>query len=65
MQYKENIKDQVLPTDLITTKELCNLLKVNPNTLANWRKNKNLPYYKKEKTIRYSKSAVLKWFAEQ
>lgn len=53
-----------IPNDLLTTTELCEVLKVNANTLSNWRKNKGLPYFQVEKTIRYSKSAVLEWLNE-
>jgi excisionase family DNA binding protein len=48
----------------ITTKELCEWLKISPNTANNWRR-KGLPYVKTGNTVRYDKNAVQKWLDEQ
>lgn len=44
----------------ITTKELCELLKITPNTANTWRR-KGLPYILIGNTVRYEKEEVQKW----
>ena len=50
--------------EYITTSELCEWLKISPNTANNWRR-KDLPYIKVGNSIRYSKEDVQKWIDEQ
>jgi len=51
--------------ELITEKQLCEMLKITPVTCWQWRKDKKLPFLKMGKVIRYDKVAVLKWLQEQ
>ena len=44
----------------MTTKELCELLKITPNTANTWRR-KGLSYFLIGKTVRYDKEEVQKW----
>ncbi|WP_084524426.1 helix-turn-helix domain-containing protein [Lutispora thermophila] len=48
----------------ITTKELCEWLKISHNTANNWRR-KGLPYIRVGNTVRYDKEQVQKWLNEQ
>lgn len=50
--------------DFITTKELCEWLKISPNTANNWRR-KGLPYVRVGNTVRYKKEEVEKWIEGQ
>ena len=50
--------------DLISEKELCEWLNINPSTAWRWRK-EGMPYYGKKKSIRYVKSEVEKWLKER
>lgn len=50
--------------ELITTKELCEWLKISKATASNWRK-QGMPYYGKDRSLRYRKSEVEKWMKEQ
>lgn len=56
---------EFLAGNLLSTKQLSELLGVNTNTLSNWRKNKGLPYIQVEKTIRYNRQEVEAWLREQ
>lgn len=49
--------------EYLTTKELCEWLKISPNTANNWRR-KGLPYVKIGNTVRYNKCDVKKWLDE-
>jgi hypothetical protein len=56
--------------DLITNKEAASLLKIRPNTLEIWRHQGRGPEYLKlgdaaNATVRYLRSEVVKWAAEQ
>lgn len=51
-------------SDYITTKELCDLLKVSRQTLTNWRK-EGLPHEKFGKLVRFNKEKVYKWLKER
>ena len=46
--------------EFITTKELCEWLKISPNTANNWRR-KGLPYVRVGNTVRYKKEDVENW----
>ena len=46
--------------ELLTTEELCKMLKVSRVTIHNWRK-KGLPCIKIGKTIRYDYEEVMEW----
>lgn len=46
--------------EFITTKELCEWLKISPNTANNWRR-KGLPYVRVGNTVRYKKEEVEQW----
>lgn len=50
--------------ELITTKELCEWLKISKATASNWRK-QGMPYYGKDRSLRYKKSEVQKWLKEK
>jgi len=50
--------------EFISTTELCNWLKVCRATVLKWR-NQGLPYYGKDRSLRYMKSEVQKWLDEQ
>lgn len=50
--------------ELITTKELCEWLKIAKSTASKWR-GEGLPYIGKERSYRYTKSEVLKWLEEK
>lgn len=50
--------------DLITTKELCEWLKISKATASNWRK-QGMPYYGKSRSLRYKKTEVQKWLNDQ
>lgn len=50
--------------ELITTKELCEWLKISKATASNWRK-QGMPYHGKDRSLRYKKSEVEKWMKEQ
>lgn len=50
--------------ELITEKELCEWLKINPVTAWRWRK-EGMPYLGRKKTIRYNKEQVINWMKEQ
>ncbi len=59
-----DIKEVALIDEYITTKELCDWLKISPNTANNWRR-KGLPYLRVGNTVRYDKEEVQKWLNEQ
>ncbi|KGG81091.1 hypothetical protein Y919_02755 [Caloranaerobacter azorensis H53214] len=50
--------------ELITTKELCDWLKISKATASRWRK-QGMPYHGKDRSLRYKKSEVIKWLEEQ
>ncbi|MCT4664837.1 MAG: helix-turn-helix domain-containing protein [Flavobacteriales bacterium] len=50
--------------ELITTKELCEWLKISKATASNWRK-QGMPYYGKARSLRYKKSEVNKWLDKE
>lgn len=45
---------------LITTNELCELLKVSRTAIANWRE-EGMPYEKYGKIVRFDEEIVLEW----
>lgn len=47
--------------NLITVKELCELLKVSRTTVLTWRKEEGLPYEKFGKLVRFDKDKVYEW----
>jgi excisionase family DNA binding protein len=49
---------------LITTKELCEWLRISKATVSNWRK-QGLPYYGKDRSLRYKKSEIMEWLDKQ
>lgn len=57
-------KEVVDIENYITTKELCDWLKISNNTANNWRR-KGLPYIRVGNTVRYDKEQVQKWLSEQ
>lgn len=57
--------NEFLTGNLLSTKELSELLGVNTNTLSNWRKEKGLPFIQVEKTIRYNRQEVEVWLKSQ
>ena len=50
--------------EYITTKELCEWLKISHNTANNWRR-KGLPHVRVGNTVRYDREEVKKWMQEQ
>ncbi|MDD4165372.1 MAG: helix-turn-helix domain-containing protein [Eubacteriales bacterium] len=50
--------------EMISTAELCKFLKVCKTTVFNWRE-QGMPYYGKDKSLRYLKSEVMKWLSDQ
>lgn len=50
--------------EFITTKELCEWLKISKSTASNWRK-QGMPYYGKDRSLRYKKSEVNRWLDMQ
>ena len=50
--------------ELITTKELCEWLKIAKSTASRWR-NEGMPYIGKSSALRYKKSELLKWLDEK
>lgn len=50
--------------ELITTKELCKWLKISRSTASNWRK-QGMPYYGKDRSLRYKRSEVQNWLKKQ
>lgn len=46
--------------EILTTRELCEWLKVGRSTVLNWRR-QGLPYFGQGKSLRYKKSEVLEW----
>lgn len=48
----------------ITTKELCDWLKISNATAMRWR-NQGMPYIGKGRSLRYLKSEIEKWMKEQ
>lgn len=49
----------------LTTKELCEWLKISINTALNWRNKNGMPYVKIDRAIRYEKEAVENWLENQ
>lgn len=49
---------------VITEKQLCDLLQVNPVTAWRWRK-EGMPYLGNKKSIRYTKKDVINWLIEK
>jgi predicted site-specific integrase-resolvase len=45
-------------TEILTTPELADKLKVNPRTIDRWRKNGQIPYIKFSRFIRYDWDSV-------
>lgn len=50
--------------EILTQKELCELLKINVTTAYRWRK-EGMPFMGAGKGIRYDKQEVLKWLKEK
>lgn len=50
--------------EMISTAELCDWMKVCKATVFNWRE-QGMPYYGKDKSLRYQKSEVMKWLSDQ
>lgn len=50
--------------ELLTTKELCEWLKITRATAWRWRE-KGMPHIGTGKSIRYNKSDIIKWLAKQ
>ncbi|HBL49644.1 MAG TPA: hypothetical protein DD738_15735 [Ruminiclostridium sp.] len=48
----------------MTTKELCEWLKISKATASNWRK-QGMPYTGKDRSLRYAKSEVQQWLDSQ
>jgi predicted DNA-binding transcriptional regulator AlpA len=48
----------------ITTKELCDWLRISRSTATLWRK-QGMPYFGKDRSLRYKKSEIEKWLNEQ
>lgn len=51
--------------ELITTKELCEWLKIGRTTANRWKNDNGMPYIGMGRTLRYKKSDVLKWLEDQ
>lgn len=51
-------------SEILTTNELAELLKVSRNTINSWRK-KGMPFLKGDTAIRFDKEAVTKWLNEK
>ncbi|MCJ8347186.1 helix-turn-helix domain-containing protein [bacterium] len=51
--------------ELLTTKELMDLLKVKRNTIYQLRKDENLPTIKIGRTIRFDKKKIFTWLQER
>ena len=49
---------------LITTKELCEWLRISNQTASRWRQ-EGMPYHGKGKSLRYYKTEIEKWLEEQ
>ena len=49
---------------LITTKELCEWLRISNQTASRWRQ-EGMPYHGKGKSLRYYKSEVEKWLESE
>lgn len=50
--------------ELLTTKDLCEWIKVAKSTITRWRR-AGMPYYGKTRAYRYKKSEVLEWLKKQ
>ena len=63
--YLLNIREgDGLQEELITTKELCEWLKISKATASNWRK-QGMPYYGKDRSLRYRKTEIERWMRQQ
>ena len=54
-----NLSKTKNPTNLISTEELANVLKVNSQTITRWRKKNRIPYLKIGKSYRYDYNLVI------
>jgi predicted site-specific integrase-resolvase len=57
-------KGLIRSEELMTTKELCEWLKISKATASNWRK-QGMPYTGKDRSLRYAKSEVQQWLDSQ
>jgi len=64
---KKTIPWRSLPTDLISSGEAASIIGLAPKTLSNWRtmQRRDQPPYYKLPAVRYSRAAVLEWFANR
>ena len=50
--------------ELLTTKELCEWLRISKATASRWRQ-EGMPYIGRERSLRYSKEKVQEWLENQ